>query len=119
MDLTSVIRKPVISDKAYGLNHRLGKLVLEIHPDANKPLVKEAVEKLFNVKVKSVRILIKKGKLKRFKNKLTFKCPNRKRALITLQEGFSIEALSQPGVAANVESVTSGKKKTEDKVSKE
>ena len=61
MDLTSIIKKPVISDKAYGLNQRLGKLVLEVRSDANKPLIKEAVERLFNVKVEDVRIVIRKG----------------------------------------------------------
>ena len=69
MDLTiyDVIQGPVISDKAYKLNKKFKKLVLRVHPHANKTLVADALQKLFNVKVDSVAILIRKGKSKRIR----------------------------------------------------
>ena len=47
----------LFKDQLFQIKHtslirNLKKLVLNVHPDANKPLVKEAIEKLFNVKVK-------------------------------------------------------------------
>lgn len=46
MDLTiyDIILGPVISDKAYDLNKNLKKLVLNVHPQANKPLIAEAIK---------------------------------------------------------------------------
>lgn len=64
MDLTiyDIILGPVISDKASWLNNKLKKLFLKVHPEANKKLVRDAIEKLFNVKVKKVNIQIREGK---------------------------------------------------------
>ena len=58
--------------------------------DATKPQIKEAVEKLFDVKVKSVNTLIRKGKKKVFKNRLGQQS-DVKRAIVTLEEGHRID----------------------------
>jgi large subunit ribosomal protein L23 len=98
MDLTvyDVIRGPVISDKAYKLNKNLKKLVLNVHPDANKGLVADALRKLFNVEVASVAILIRKGKTKRIRKTNQKTVGTReKRAVVTLAEGHTLDLFDQ------------------------
>ena len=48
-----VIRKPIVTEKAT-MASEAGAVVFEVSMDSNKPLIKEAVEALFNVKVKAV-----------------------------------------------------------------
>ncbi|PKN03631.1 50S ribosomal protein L23 [Candidatus Dependentiae bacterium HGW-Dependentiae-1] len=99
MDLTvyDIIVGPVLTDKAYTINKNLKKLVLRVHPKANKPLIKEALEKLFNVKVDSVRVIVSKGKLRRVGKFET--CGSlRKKAIVTLKEGHSLDLLDQAGM---------------------
>ena len=57
---------------------------------ATKPQIKEAVEKLFDVKVKSVNTLVRKGKTKIFRGNLGSQS-NVKRAIVTLEEGHRID----------------------------
>lgn len=103
MDLTiyDIIRGPVISDKAYKLNKILKKLVLSVHPHANKKLVAEAIEKLFNVKVDSVRIMNRKGKNRKVRRTLTVQGPLDKRAFVTLKEGYSLDLFEQAGAGVS------------------
>lgn len=93
-----IIKGPVITDKAYKTNYLLKQLVIEVHPQANKPLVREALEKLFNVKIEKVRIAIRKPK-KRSINRYPVKGRTIKKAIVTLKEGYSIDALGQAGGA--------------------
>ena len=98
MDLTiyDVILGPVITEKAYELNRELKQLVLKVHPHANKPMITEALEKLFDVKVKKVNVTIRKGK-----NKKVGRRPVQgalvKKAYVTLAEGYSLDLLDQAG----------------------
>jgi len=96
LSIYQIIKKPVASDKATKLNQRHGKLVLEVHPAANKPMIVEALEKLFDVKIKKIQIIIRKGKIRRVKRK-EFRGTLRKRAIITLKEGYSLDSISQAG----------------------
>lgn len=98
MDLTiyDIIQGPVITDKAYRLNRDLKKLVLWVHPKANKPLIKEAFEKLFNVKIANIRILVRMGKVRRVGRKIV-EGAARKKAIITLAEGYSLDLFDQSG----------------------
>jgi large subunit ribosomal protein L23 len=107
MDLTiyDIIQGPIISDKAYKLNKALKKLVLKVHPAANKPLVAEAIEKLFNVKVKDVRILVRKGKNRTVKRRVV-QGGSEKRAIVTLVEGYSLDMFDQSGNQAVAETST-------------
>ena len=57
---------------------------------ATKPQIKEAVEKLFDVKVKSVNTLVRKGKVKAFSGSVGAQSPI-KRAIVTLEEGHRID----------------------------
>ena len=67
-----------------------GAVVFEVSMDSNKPLIKEAVEALFNVKVKAVNTTVVKGKTKRFKGQLG-KRKNIKKAYVMLEEGNTID----------------------------
>jgi large subunit ribosomal protein L23 len=91
MELTiyNVIRRPVVSSKASVLMQQLKKVVLEIHPHANKPMVKEALKKLFNVETETVRIVVRKGKNRTFKRMAT-QGKLSKRAIVTLKPGYSL-----------------------------
>ena len=63
-----VIVKPLITEKAT-LVSDANAFVFQVAKDANKPAIKQAVEALFNVKVKAVNTTITKGKTKRFKGR--------------------------------------------------
>lgn len=96
MELTiyDIILGPVISDKASWLNNKLNKLFLKVHPEANKKLVRDAIEKLFNVKVKKVNIQNRKGKV-RVVRRRSFTRSDEKRVIVTLAEGYSLGLLEQ------------------------
>jgi len=88
-ELYDVIRKPVITEKATMASEN-NAVVFEVAIDANKPQIREAVESLFNVKVKAVNTTITKGKVKRFRGKLG-KRKDVKKAYVTLEEGNTID----------------------------
>lgn len=87
--LYDVIRKPIITEKATMVSES-NALVFEVAMSATKPLIKEAVEALFNVKVKSVNTTLTKGKVKRFKGVLGTR-RDVKKAYVTLEKGHSID----------------------------
>ena len=84
-----VIIAPVITEKATMASEH-NKVMFKVRRDATKPQIKDAVEKLFDVKVKSVNTLIREGKVKVFRNKVGQKS-DVKRAIVTLEEGHSID----------------------------
>ena len=88
-ELYDVIRKPIITEKAT-MASEANAVVFEVAIDANKPQIKEAVESLFNVKVKAVNTTITKGKVKRFRGQLG-KRKDVKKAYVTLEEGNTID----------------------------
>ena len=63
-DPRDVIIKPVISEKSYGLLE-LNKFTFELHPDANKTHIKQAIQQIFDVRVESVNTLNRQGKRRR------------------------------------------------------
>ena len=88
-DLYDVIRKPVITEKAT-MASEAGAVVFEVGVDTTKPQIKEAVEALFNVKVKAVNTVLTKGKVKRFRGR-PGKRRDVKKAYVTLVEGNTID----------------------------
>jgi len=89
MKLEDVLIKPLITEKAKKLEEE-GIYTFVVHKDANKKLVKEAVEKIFNVKVKKVRIINVKPKKKMFVRQ-EGKKSGFKKALVFLEKGQKIE----------------------------
>jgi large subunit ribosomal protein L23 len=88
-ELYDMIRKPVITEKATMASEH-GGVVFEVSMDATKPEIKEAVETLFNVKVKAVNTTITKGKTKRFRGRPGTR-RDVKKAYVTLVEGNTID----------------------------
>lgn len=94
LKLTDVILGPVISDKAYKLNQDRNELILRVHKHANKPLIAQAVQTLFNAQVEKVRTYIRKGKKRRV-GKMQVHSNDEKRAIIKLKEGYRIDLMGQ------------------------
>lgn len=84
-----VIRKPLITEKTTMASEN-GAVVFEVAIDSNKPIIKEAVEALFGVKVKAVNTSITKGKSKRFRGQMGRR-KDVKKAYVTLEEGNTID----------------------------
>ena len=84
-----VILSPVITEKATMASEH-NKVIFKVAATATKPQIKEAVEKLFDVKVKSVNTLTRPGKVKVFRNRIGQQS-DVKRAIVTLQEGHKID----------------------------
>ena len=84
-----VIVSPVITEKATNLTEQ-NKVVFRVAPKATKPQIKDAVEKLFDVKVTSVNTLVTKGKKKIFRG-LRGQRSDVKKAIVTLAEGDTID----------------------------
>jgi large subunit ribosomal protein L23 len=84
-----VIRKPIITEKAT-MASEANAVVFQVAMDATKPMIKEAVEAVFGVKVKAVNTTITKGKVKRFKGRPGVRS-DKKKAYVTLEEGNTID----------------------------
>src|SRR4029078_12204788 len=84
-----ILISPVITEKATTASEH-NKVVFKVAKTATKPQIKEAVEKLFDVKVKSVNTLVRKGKLKRARGSRGIRS-DIKRAVVTLEEGHRID----------------------------
>ncbi len=84
-----VIVSPVVTEKAT-LASEHNKVLFKVAAKATKPQIKEAIEKLFDVKVKSVNTLVRKGKSKVFRGNFGSQSDT-KRAIVTLEEGHRID----------------------------
>lgn len=87
----SILLRPVVSEKSYAMMES-NVYVFEVAKDATKIDVRNAVEQAFNVKVKNVNTLVRKGKSTRNRRTgVEGKRPDVKRAIVTLAEGHSID----------------------------
>jgi large subunit ribosomal protein L23 len=84
-----VILSPVITEKATIASEH-NKVMFKVAPTATKSQIKDAVEKLFDVKVKAVNTMIRQGKKKMFKGRPGQRS-DVKRAIVTLEEGHRID----------------------------
>ena len=84
-----VIVSPVITEKTTMASEH-NQVVFKVAKNATKPEIKKAVESLFGVKVKAVNTLVRKGKVKRFRN-IVGKQSDFKKAIVTLVDGESID----------------------------
>jgi large subunit ribosomal protein L23 len=88
-DHRDVILRPVISEKSYEMLDE-NKYTFIVDPRANKTHIKQAVEKIFGVKVLSVNTMNRQGKRKR-RGLIIGKRPDTKRAIVTVAPGDKIE----------------------------
>ena len=86
---TTIIVAPVITEKSTMASEN-NQVVFNVTRKATKPQIKAAVEQLFDVKVKAVNTLNRKGKIKRFKGILGRR-QDVKKAIVTLEDGQSID----------------------------
>jgi len=84
-----IIVSPVITEKATIASER-NQVTFNVARSATKPQIKEAVEKLFDVKVRSVNTLLRKGKIKAFRG-TRGRQSDIKKAVVTLEEGHRID----------------------------
>ena len=84
-----VIVSPVITEKATNLSE-YNKVVFRVAPNATKPQIKEAVERLFDVKVIAVNTAVTKGKEKFFRGRKGRRA-DVKKAIVTLAAGEAID----------------------------
>ena len=89
MNLYQLLRRPVITEKATQL-HSQGKYVFEVDGGANKPRIKMAVEKAFNVKVGKVNVMTVPAKRRRAGRRWAI-TSSWKKAVVTLKPGYKIE----------------------------
>jgi len=85
-----VIRRPITTEKSHEAFEKDNKVILEVSVDADKGLIKKAVEAIFSVNVKKINIINVKGKVKRFRG-IIGKRKTYKKAIITLEKGQSID----------------------------
>jgi large subunit ribosomal protein L23 len=84
-----VILAPVITEKATAASEK-NQVIFRVARNATKPQIKEAIEKLFDVKVKAVNTLLRKGKVKAFRGSRGVQS-DVKNAIVTLEEGHRID----------------------------
>ncbi len=84
-----VIIRPIVSEKSYA-GIEANRYTFLVHPDANKTEIKEAIQKIWNVRVLGVNTMNRKGKVKR-QRYVTGRRSDQKRAVVTLAAGDSIE----------------------------
>lgn len=93
-DYRDIILRPVITEKSMKLMADDNKVTFKVAPTANKIEVRNAVEKLFNVKVTNVNILNTAEKKKRV-GRHTGVVRGFKKAVVTLAEGSSINLFGE------------------------
>ena len=89
MHLYEVLRQPLITEKSTDLQTQ-NKYAFEIAEGANKPLVKQAVEKAFKVRVSKVNVVTVPGKTRRV-GRQHVQTRSWRKAIVTLQPGDKIE----------------------------
>ncbi len=85
-----VIKAPIITEKSADLQQNNNVITFSVDPKANKTQIKQAVEKIFNVKVENVNTVNVKPRKKRV-GRYAGKTNKVKKAIVKLAEGSSIE----------------------------
>jgi large subunit ribosomal protein L23 len=88
-NLYQVILAPHVSEKSTRVAEKNSQIVFRVRPDASKPVIKQAVEKMFNVQVESVTVTNVKGKEKKF-GKTPGRRQDWKKAYVRLKPGQDI-----------------------------
>lgn len=91
--ITDVLKKPVLTEKSLTLLDE-NKYTFDVDVNANKIEIKNAVEKMFNVKVESVNVMNVRPKTKRV-GRYTGKTNRRRKAIVKLAEGHKIDLFGE------------------------
>ena len=92
--ITDVLKRPVLTEKTLLLQQTENKYTFDVELSATKPEIKDAVEKMFNVKVERVNVMKVAAKSKRL-GKYVGKTNRRRKAIVTLKEGYSIDLFGE------------------------
>ena len=97
---SSIILRPILSEKGTLLSEKQNKYVFQVEKKSNKLEIKQAIENKFKVKIQKVATLNMKGKRKNMTIRSNGNVlrtsgnrANRKKAIVTLQDGYSIDIL--------------------------
>ena len=101
MDLYHIIKRPLITEKGTHLSQqhhdathtmkaRGGSYCFEVNATATKPLIKQAIEKIYNVRVLSVRTQVRQGKSHRSRMRMVSR-PDWKKAIVVLHADSHID----------------------------
>ena len=85
-----VLRRPIITEKAVELARTHNQYTFEVAMRANKRMIREAVEEIFDVDVVKVRTMIMPGKTRRWGRRVS-KTRSWKKAIVTLAPGHTID----------------------------
>jgi large subunit ribosomal protein L23 len=89
MNVYDVIRRPLITEKGHTKREAENTMCFEVHKDANKIEIKQAVETVFKVKVSDVRTSVFAGKLRR-RGRFTGYASDWKKAYVRLAPGQKV-----------------------------
>lgn len=89
-DVYRAVIRPVVTEKSSEQYARLREYTFEADPKASKHEIREAIERLFDVKVTSVRTMVQPSK-RRTRGRSQGRRPKWKKALVRLAEGDTIE----------------------------
>lgn len=91
MHIYEVLKRPVITEKSFDAADFENKYTFEVDMQANKHLVKDAVETSFKVRVENVRVMVMPAKTGRRGRRIVVRRPEWKKAIVTLAPGDSIQ----------------------------
>lgn len=90
MDPYTIVIRPLVTEKGTTLNEEMNQYPFEVHPDANKFQIAEAIRKIYGVRVIRVRTMNHHGKARRFRF-AAGRTRRRKKAVVTLHEEDRID----------------------------
>lgn len=101
MDIYHIVKRPLVTEKGTHQSRQMhdatrtrpargGSYAFEVHPEASKPMIRQAVEKIYGVKVMNIRTSNRKGKPRRVRYK-TGKTIAWKKAVVVLHPDYHID----------------------------
>lgn len=91
MELTSVLLKPLLTEKTTMIKDEAQQVAFMVHTLANKLEIKQAVEKAFDVKVEAVNVVRRAPMNRERQGRVVGRKPGWKKAYVTLRQGDKIE----------------------------
>ena len=89
--LHRTIVRPVVTEKTSAAYQARGEYVFQVASDATKPAIRQAIERLFGVKVTGVWTMNQRGKPRKNMGKTAGLRPSWKKAIVTLKAGDKID----------------------------
>ncbi|NDC39139.1 MAG: 50S ribosomal protein L23 [Proteobacteria bacterium] len=89
LEAHQVVVRPLVTEKGTHLIERYNTYLFQVHPQATKAQIKSAIETLFDVSVVGLRTIKRKGKPRRYKQRMSYRS-DVKRALVKLAENDRI-----------------------------